>query len=81
MQILQWNIWYKEDINNIAKELRRINADVVCIQELSFSGDDRTTVKVLNEIYPYIYYEIADTFLDIMKNDYNSIKEIQEKYK
>jgi len=25
--------------------------------------------------------EIADTFLDIMKNDYNSIKEIQEKYK
>ena len=64
MQILQWNIWYKEDINNIAKELRRINADVVCIQELSFSGDDRTTVKVLNEIYPYIYYEIADTFLD-----------------
>ena len=64
MKVLQWNIWYKEDINNIAKELRRINADVVCIQELSFSNDDITSVKVLNEIYPYIYYEIADTFLD-----------------
>ena len=64
MKILQWNIWYKEDINNIAKELKRIDADVVCIQELSFIGDDRNSVKVLNEIYPYIYYEVADTFLD-----------------
>ena len=64
MKILQWNIWYKEDINNIAKELKRIDADIVCIQELSFIGDDRTSVKVLNEIYPYVYMEIADTFLD-----------------
>ena len=64
MKILQWNIWYKEDINNIVEELKRIDADVVCIQELSFIGDDRNSVKVLNEIYPYIYYEVADTFLD-----------------
>ena len=64
MRVLQWNIWYKEDINNIANELKRIDADVVCIQELSFIGDDRTNVKILNEIYPYIYYEVADTFLD-----------------
>lgn len=64
MKILQWNIWYKENINNIAKELVRIDADVVCIQELSFISDDRTSVNVLNQVYPYIYYEIADTFLD-----------------
>ena len=64
MKILQWNIQYKEDINSIAKELRKINADVVCVQELSFFDDDRTSVNVLDEIYPYVYYEIADTFLD-----------------
>ena len=64
MKVLQWNIWYKEEINNIANELKRIDADVVCIQELSFIGDDRTNVKILNEIYPYIYYEVAETFLD-----------------
>ena len=64
MKILQWNIWYKEDINKIAKELKRIDADVVCIQELSFVGNDRTGINVLNEVYPYVYYEIADTFLD-----------------
>ena len=64
MKILQWNIWYKEKIDNIVKELVRIDADVVCIQELSFVGNDRTNVKKLNEIYPYVYYEIADTFED-----------------
>ena len=64
MKILQWNIWYKENIINIAEELIRIDADVVCIQELSFIGDDRTSANVLNQVYPYIYYEIADTFLD-----------------
>ena len=31
MKVLQWNIWYKEEINNIANELKRIDADVVCI--------------------------------------------------
>lgn len=64
MKILQWNIWYKEKIDNIVKELVRIDADVVCIQELSFVGNDRTNVKKLNEIYPHVYYEIADTFED-----------------
>ena len=64
MKVLQWNIWYKEDINNIASELKRIDADVVCIQELSFIDKDRNSVSVLNQVYPYIYYEIADTFLD-----------------
>ena len=64
MKILQWNIWYKEDINNIANELKRIDADIVCVQELSFVGDDRSSINILNQIYPYIYYGIADTFLD-----------------
>lgn len=64
MKILQWNIWYKEDINNIAKELKRIDADIVCIQELSFVGNDKNSIDVLSQIYPYVYYEIADTFLD-----------------
>ncbi len=46
MKVLQWNIWYKEDINNIASELKRIDADVVCIQELSFIDKDRKIVLV-----------------------------------
>lgn len=64
MKVLQWNILYKENINNIAKELKRIDADIVCIQELSFIGDNRESVNVLSEVYPYVYYEIADTLSD-----------------
>lgn len=72
MKILQWNILYKENINNIASELKRINADVVCVQELSFIGDDKTSVNILNEVYPYVYYEIADTLSD-NRNQGNAI--------
>lgn len=66
MKLLQWNIWYKEDINNIVRELNQIDADIVCVQELSFFNNDRTKVNLLKEVYPYFYYEIADTFPDGM---------------
>ncbi len=35
MKILQWNIWYKEDPENILTELRRIDTDVCCLQEVT----------------------------------------------
>lgn len=66
MKVLQWNIWCKENIDNIVSELKRIDADVVCIQKLSFFYDDRESISALSKVYPYIYYEVADTFLDGM---------------
>ncbi|HWZ65919.1 MAG TPA: endonuclease/exonuclease/phosphatase family protein [Patescibacteria group bacterium] len=35
LTILQWNVWYKEDIRNITKFLREHPSDVVCLQELT----------------------------------------------
>lgn len=35
LTLLQWNIWYKEDIRNIAVFLREHPADVICLQELT----------------------------------------------
>lgn len=35
LSVLQWNVWYKEDIRNIAKFLREHPADVICLQELT----------------------------------------------
>lgn len=35
MKLLQWNIWYREDANNILKALKQIDADVLCLQELT----------------------------------------------
>ena len=64
MKILQWNIWNNENINNIVKELKSLDADIVCVQELCFTGSNKTNINVLSNVYPYIYYEIADTFPD-----------------
>lgn len=38
--ILQWNVWYKEDIRNIAKFLLEHPADIICLQELTVRDDD-----------------------------------------
>jgi len=35
MKILQWNIWYKDDIDNILKTILEVKADIVCLQELT----------------------------------------------
>ena len=35
MRLLQWNIWYEEDIKNILKVLKDIQADIICLQELT----------------------------------------------
>jgi len=35
--ILQWNIWYKEKIENIVKTIKEIDPDIVCLQELALN--------------------------------------------
>ncbi len=35
LSILQWNVWYKEDICNIAAFLKEHPADVICLQEMT----------------------------------------------
>jgi endonuclease/exonuclease/phosphatase family metal-dependent hydrolase len=42
LSLLQWNIWYKEDIRDIAKFLREHPADVVCLQELTIQNIPET---------------------------------------
>jgi endonuclease/exonuclease/phosphatase family metal-dependent hydrolase len=39
IKLLQWNIWYKEDPKNILKKLQEIDADIICLQELTNSSD------------------------------------------
>ncbi len=34
IKIVQWNIFYKEKLSNILSELKKINPDVVCLQEV-----------------------------------------------
>ena len=64
VKLLQWNIWFKEDIDNVVNELKRINADIVCLQEVCIKENDRSNIEKIKAIYPYVYYRIADTFED-----------------
>ena len=39
MKILQWNIWYKENIDNVLKTLKEIDADILCLQEITINDE------------------------------------------
>jgi endonuclease/exonuclease/phosphatase family metal-dependent hydrolase len=40
LRVLQWNVWVEEPIDRIIEELRHIDADVYCLQELTTDGTD-----------------------------------------
>ncbi len=57
--ILQWNIWYQEDIRNVTTFLRQHPADMICIQELSINLPEQSvpdTPKYIAETLGYNYY-------------------------
>lgn len=62
IKLLQWNILYKENIDNIISELKRINPDIVCVQELWLEKNSTDVIDKLRRIYSYIDYTVADTF-------------------
>ena len=35
IKVLQWNIWYQENVENILKTLKKIDADILCLQEVT----------------------------------------------
>lgn len=56
ISLLQWNIWYREDIHTIARFIRQVRPDVVCLQELTrnFPGQTETdTVAYLAHTLGY----------------------------
>lgn len=64
IKILQWNIWVKENHNNIVKELRRINADIVCTQELIQNSKTKLDVTkyIAKRLNYYYFFQAAETW-------------------
>lgn len=59
MRVLQWNIWYKEKIENVLKTLREVNADIICLQELTIGherNDGIDTPKYLADKLGFNYF-------------------------
>lgn len=42
VKIVQWNIWFKENIERVADVLRTLDADIICLQELTQGYIDQT---------------------------------------
>jgi endonuclease/exonuclease/phosphatase family metal-dependent hydrolase len=59
IKILQWNTWYKEDVNNKLSLLKDINADICCLQELNENNNDFNTLK--SELNLNGYLGLTDT--------------------
>lgn len=58
MKLLQWNIWYKEKPENIVKLLKEIDADIVCLQELTIGLSLHGGVDVVQLVKDELGYEV-----------------------
>jgi len=60
VKILQWNVWYKEDADNIRKLVQDLNPDIFCAQEITTNSEINPKRDVPAEIakaggYQYFY--------------------------
>lgn len=66
IKLLQWNIWYKEKIENVLKILKEIDADILCLQELSndsIFNKNIDTAKYLQEnLQMNMFYKDSNTW-------------------
>lgn len=67
---LQWNIWYKEKIDNVAQLIKELDPDIVSLQELAVNcvnnpGIPNTAQYVADKTGMHFYFEEANRW----KND------------
>jgi len=63
ISILQWNIWYKEDIHNVAAFLKMHPTDIICLQALTIqdmSETGHTPDYIAKELGYYHFYKEID---------------------
>lgn len=67
MKLLQWNVWYQEDIDNILQTITAAGADILCLQELTtnFMPRRRDTARYLSEkLGMHCFYKAARETID-----------------
>jgi len=70
IKLLQWNTWYKEDPKNVIKQLKEIDADILCLQELTIGSSLHSGVDVVQMIKDDLGYEVY--FKDMVIGDNGS---------
>lgn len=66
IRLLQWNIWFKEKIENIVKEIQKHDPDIVCLQELTeeciFNENLDTSKYVADKLGFNYFFKVAQTW-------------------
>ncbi len=45
IKLLQWNVWYLEDVINLKSLLEEVDADILCLQELTTNSDKNPSIN------------------------------------
>lgn len=80
LSILQWNIWYKEDIQRVAKLLLEHNADVVCLQELTLNNKDQVKGNAPEYIAEKLGFNVYYKQIDLPGKDIKLANGIFSRY-
>ena len=68
MKLLQWNVWYQEDIDNILQTIETVDPDILCLQELTTNfvpQRRRNTAHYLSEkLGMHCFYKAARETID-----------------
>lgn len=66
LKVLQWNSWYKEKIDNIRKTIREIDADIICLQELTTNSEYNPQIDealyLAEQLNLHYYFEPAQSW-------------------
>lgn len=78
MKLLQWNIFFKENIENILKTIQEMNPDVITLQELSFDSDFNkgihTAYYLAHKLGMNLHYQYAHRWMNnVQKEQGNAI--------
>ncbi|MEI6183844.1 MAG: endonuclease/exonuclease/phosphatase family protein [Polynucleobacter sp.] len=78
--VLQWNIWYKEDLLKVAEFIKSTKADVICLQELSIDNPDQTVKDGVRHIAEKLGYYIQKCEISIDASEMKLANAIFSKY-
>jgi endonuclease/exonuclease/phosphatase family metal-dependent hydrolase len=77
LTVLQWNVWYQADIEHIVELLRRVDADVVCLQELTKNQEGQSHSDTIGYIAEKLggYHHSSQPMIrdDVQRQLFNAI--------
>lgn len=56
IRLLQWNVWYQESADKVIDQLREVDADVLCLQELTTTSKHNPDVDIPGRIASELRY-------------------------